>query len=118
MGRNGYRAIQRQAPRRAAQERDLVQPARGSGADRGLAPALQHRPAPFALCYRPSTPEVTLWPAAQPRPASPVTQAVDQASIPYHSARNTNEALVRSILWRRPFANRAAMMLLRSRGRP
>jgi transposase InsO family protein len=34
-----------------------------------------------ALRYRPPAPEVPLWPAAQPRPAPPATQPVEQASI-------------------------------------
>jgi putative transposase len=34
-----------------------------------------------ALGYRPPAPEVTLWPAAQPRPAPPATPAAEQASI-------------------------------------
>jgi transposase InsO family protein len=34
-----------------------------------------------ALGYQPPTPEVTLWPAAQPRPAPPATPPVEHASI-------------------------------------
>jgi transposase InsO family protein len=34
-----------------------------------------------ALGYRAPAPEVTPWPAAQPRPAPPATQAVEQPSI-------------------------------------
>jgi putative transposase len=37
------RELQRLATGRAAQRRDLLQPCRGQGADRGLAPPLQHR---------------------------------------------------------------------------
>jgi transposase InsO family protein len=33
------------------------------------------------LGYRPPAPEVALWPAAQPRPAPPATQPVEQAAI-------------------------------------
>ena len=43
---NGYNEeLQRVASRRAAQRRDFLQPRRRQGADRGVAPSLQHRPA-------------------------------------------------------------------------
>ncbi len=34
-----------------------------------------------ALGYQPPAPEVALWPAAQPQPAPPATQPVEQAAI-------------------------------------
>ena len=45
MGERLQRELQRLASRRAAQRRDLLQPRRGQGADRAVAPSLQHRSA-------------------------------------------------------------------------
>ena len=70
---NGYRELQPQAARRAAQRRDLLHAQGGPDRHRKLAPALQHRPAALIARLQTTSPggvHARSRPAAQPRTSS------------------------------------------------
>jgi hypothetical protein len=110
LGERLLREFQQQAARRAARRRDLLQPGRGPGTDRGLAAPIQRRTPHSSINYRPPAPESFIPRSGGIVPWAPAPARSESARSPYPNRGVRNRQALTSKLDHPAWARHAVVV--------